>query len=754
MKPERLRIHIKGQVQGVGFRPHACQTARRLDLTGWVQNNAEGVLIEIQGASVSSFLPCLMAELPPLARVYQVQSKRIPREQDEKTFQIIQSRSGPVNTLISPDAGICDACLFELFDPASRYYLYPFLNCTHCGPRLTITRRLPYDRHHTSMDVFPLCPDCRRDYTDVENRRYHAQPVACAACGPRLTHSIAQAAQYLRDGEIIALKGQGGYQLICDAKNSGTVRRLREGKNREAKPLALMTLNAASASCLAHVCEHSKRLLESKERPIVLLPGRGFDSHVCASHLHSGVSRNFLDVIAPGLSTIGVMLPYTPLYYLMFHALAGFPAGHAWLEEDHPYVLVVTSANRSGDPLVADDQTALRELCGIADRIIFYNREIVCRADDSVVRVIDHAPVFIRRSRGYVPSPVRLAHALPSTLALGGHLKNTFCLTRADEAFVSPYIGTLNNKAAIDFFHESLNHFMEFLDIRPERIAHDFHPDFYTTQFAQHYGLPVYAVQHHHAHLAAVAAEQHILTPALGLALDGYGYGAKGEAWGGELFLLENTACKRLGYLTPLPLPGGDIAAREPWRMAASVLHLLGRGQEIPHRFGQYPHAGLLSSLLEKGLNTSLTSSGGRLFDAASGILGVTGVSRYEGQAAMQLESLVTKPVILPEGWRVENGCLNMLPVLARLFDMDPVRGANLFHGTLTAGMVEWIIKAAECHSVDVVLLAGGCFLNKVLAEGLINRLAEKGLKAILPRSIPPNDGGLSLGQAWIAGRM
>lgn len=739
MNLERLQVLITGQVQGVGFRPHVYRIAHQLGLIGWVQNNASGVLIEIQGQSVSDFLPNLMTDLPPLAKISDVRTQSISPNHNENTFQIINSEVGLVKTIISPDTSICSACLQELFDPKSHYYLYPFLNCTHCGPRLTITHRLPYDRCQTSMEPFPLCSECQHDYLDPTNRRYHAQPTACANCGPKLSLSIAEIAQHIINGEIVTLKGLGGYQLICDAKNKNTVLRLRKRKNREAKPFALMALNVKSASFIADLNECREAILKSKERPIVLLPKK----------------RNVLvEDIAPGLSHYGVMLPYTPLHYLLFHALGNFPSGHKWINEFHSTILIVTSANLSGDPLVIDDQVAQRELHQIADKTVSYNREIICRADDSVVQLINEVPFFIRRARGFVPTSIKLPHAIPSTLAVGGHLKNTFCLTRDDEAFVSQHIGSLTNKATIDFFHESLNYFMEFLDIKPERIAHDLHPDFYTTRFAQNYGIPAFAVQHHHAHLAALLAEHHIQEPALGLALDGYGYGINGEAWGGELLLLENTTFERLGSFYPLPQPGGEYATREPWRMAASVMHVLGRGHEIPERFLNYPHAHHLSRMLEKGINTPLTSSCGRLFDAVSSLLGVNNISQYEGQAAMQLESLVTNPEILSKGWQIEGGCFSMLPTLAHLLDVDPVRGANLFHGTLIAGIVEWVLAAAERMSIDVILLSGGCFLNKVLAEGLIKMLTQNGLKPILSQQVPPNDGGISLGQAWIAGRI
>lgn len=736
---ERLQILITGQVQGVGFRPHVYRIANHLGLSGFIQNTASGVLIEIQGHLIHEFLSKLSLDLPALAIIDTIQTKIISAHGNETLFQIMNSEPGPVKTIISPDTSICPECLQELFDSKSRYYLYPFINCSHCGPRFTITRQLPYDRCQTSMDQFPLCIECMHEYTDPGNRRYHAQPVACMNCGPQLSLSIKEIAKHILDGKILALKGLGGYQLICDARNEKAISKLRQRKHRDAKPFALMMLNIESITRIANLNTFSEKLLSSKERPIVLLPKKNDD---------------LVGEIAPGLSHYGVMLPYTPLHYLLFHALQGNPHGHAWINEFSSTLLVVTSANLSGGSLVTDDQVAKNELDDIADEIVSYNRQIVCRADDSVIQMINEAPVFIRRARSFVPSAIKLPHAIPETLALGGHLKNTFCVTRDNEAFVSQHIGSLNNKSTIDYFHESLDYFLKFLDIKPKRIAHDCHPDFYTTRFAQGYGIPVYAVQHHHAHLAAVLAEYHIQEPALGLALDGYGYGINGQAWGGELLLLDNTKFERIGSFLPLAQPGGDIAARQPWRMAASVFHALGRGAEIPHRFQAYPHASHLLQMLDQGINAPPSSSCGRLFDAASSILGICGVSQYEGQAAMQLESLVTKPELLINGWQIESQTFSMLPTLSRLIDMDPVQGANLFHGSLIAGLAEWVLTIAEQTASKVILLSGGCFLNKVLTEGLIKILSNNGLMAKLSHQVSPNDGGLSLGQAWIAGRL
>ena len=737
MDVERFHILITGLVQGVGFRPQVYRTACSLKLTGWVQNTPVGVLVEIQGQSAAVFLDALTSSLPPLAKIDTIQTKKIALINHETHFQIIASEHGTARTMISADTCICTACINELFEPESRYYHYPFLNCTHCGPRLTITRNLPYDRGQTSMDEFPLCSECHNDYSDSGNRRYHAEPSACANCGPQLSLPIAAVAKALAEGKIVALKGLGGYQLLCDARNEAAILRLRQRKNRETKPFALMLVNIKSAERIVEIDNYSEQLLMSRARPIVLLKQR--DETLPLS-------------IAPGLSHLGIMLPSTPLHYLLFNAILNSPKGHAWLEQAEPTILVVTSANLGGNPLIIDDETAQRELSSIADLVVSYNRRIVTRADDSVMRIINNLPVFIRRARGFVPERIKLPYSIPSTLALGAHLKNTFCITRDDEAFVSQHIGSLTNKATIEFFHESLSHWLNFLDVTIERIACDLHPNFYTSQLANEYDVPIISVQHHRAHIAAVAAEHHIIKPALGLALDGYGYGTDKGAWGGELLLMEDTHVQRLGNFLPIPQPSGETATREPWRMAASILHQLDKNNEIVKRFHNMPQAALLASLLKTQLSMPLTSSCGRLFDAASALLGINLISHYEGQAAQRLESLVTQIEVLPNGWYVDNNQFSLLPTFVHLLNVDPVRGANLFHGTLIAGLAEWILAAAQRVSTDVILLCGGCFLNKVLSEGLTKRLTQSGLNVYLPQRLPPNDCGLSLGQAWVAG--
>lgn len=740
MSLRRQQLLLSGLVQGVGFRPHAYRIAVQLDLTGWVQNHPAGVLIEVQGQAVEAFYPELTRTLPPLARINAVQTRLIPVRAQETAFEIIASQPGVARSTIAADTVCCSDCLKELFDPASRYHGYPFLNCTQCGPRFTITRQLPYDRVQTALADFPLCAACLADYHDPANRRYHAQPTACQACGPQLSMPLADIARDLREGKIVAIKGLGGYQLVCDAANEKAVSSLRQRKQRAAKPFALMVLNAHSASQLAELNDTEQALLVSPARPIVLLRKKN----------HHGLP----ETLAPGLAHWGVMLPATPLHYLLFHALLDAPRGTTWLESAQPITLVATSANQAGNPLVITEAAADAELSSIADRIVSFNRPIVTRADDSVLRVIYGAPLFIRRARGFVPDSIALPNAIPTTLALGGELKNTVCITRGQEAFISQHLGGLNNRATIEFFHETIAHWTRFLGVSIERVACDLHPDFYTSQWASQLGYPVIPVQHHHAHLAAVAAEHQLNDAALGLVLDGYGYGMDGNAWGGELFQLTAKAARHQGSFFPLPQPGGEQAAREPWRMAAAVLRCLGKDALITKRFALQPQAAMVSQLLQSPLRLPATSSCGRLFDAASALLGVCCRSQYEGQAAMQLESLVTAPKILPNGWYFDENQFNLLPTLAALLDLDPVTGANVFHGSLIAGLADWVSTRAQQSGLNTVLLSGGCFINQILTEGLLRQLQALGLSVYLPQRVPVNDGGLSLGQAWVAGNV
>ncbi|HHJ81378.1 MAG TPA: carbamoyltransferase HypF, partial [Candidatus Tenderia electrophaga] len=553
------------------------------------------------------------------------------------------------------------------------------------------------------------------------------QTITCAECGPRLSMPIKQIVAHLQQGMILAIKGLSGFHLLCDAKNDAAVQRLRQRKQRAEQPLAIMVANIASAKQLAHINNQEAQLLQSQQRPIVVLSKKN----------NQPISKS----VAPGLKWLGIMLPYTPLHYLLFHQASEQPNEADWLEQAQSLCLVMTSANTSGEPLIIDNDEARQNLSGIADLIIDHDRVTLTRCDDSVVRVLNQQTGFIRRGRGYAPLAIKLPHAIPATLAVGGHLKNTICITRDDEAFVSQHIGDLNNAANLRYFENSIEHLLSLLNVTPERIAHDLHPDFHSTRYAQSFGLPCYAIQHHHAHLAAVAAEHNIDQPAIGLVLDGFGLGSDQRAWGGELLLLNGPRFQRLGHLQPLKQPGGgDAVAREPWRMAASLLQQIGRGNEIGKRFQSQPAAKHLAQLLQKNIHSPSTSSCGRLFDTANGLLGLTHKSSFEAQAAMQLESLVTTPTIMDDGWQIKNNQLDFSPLLTAMLDMAPVAAANLFHGTLIAGLSEWAAQTARQQETDIVLLSGGCFLNQTLTSGITTTLKRDGFKPCLQTQSPIND--------------
>lgn len=751
------RIRVSGVVQGVGFRPFVWRLAQELQLAGWVRNDALGVEIEACGPQqhVSALIERLQREAPPLARVDAITASSCKMSHGKRGFAIIDSREGQASTIISHDTAICRDCLAELFDPRGRRYRYAFTHCTHCGPRYTLCHNVPYDRARTSMAPFALCKDCRQEYARPADRRFHAEANCCPACGPQLRlldtegsalpgDPVAMTLERLQAGQIIAIKGLGGFHLACNARDAEAVARLRARKNRDEKPFAVMVANARSAAALAQIGIGEPALLEAAERPIVLLKKRnGTDP--------------LLPGVAPGLNWLGVMLPCTPQQYLLFHAAAGNPAGTAWLEQAQALCLVMTSANPGGEPLVIDNAEAQTRLAGIADALLVHDRDIVVRCDDSVVRASSSGPQFIRRARGYTPRAIRLPRSGPSVLATGGWFKNTICLTRGNEAFVSQHLGDLDNAATCQFFEETVSHLSALLQVQPQRVAHDLHPDFHSSRFAAAYaaehGLPLLGVQHHHAHLAAVLAEHGHTGPALGLALDGVGLGLDGGAWGGELLRLDGRDCTRVGHLAPLPLPGSDRAAREPWRMAAAALYCLGRGEEIAARFATQPAAATLVSMLERNLNCPPSSSLGRHFDAVAGLLGIRPVMAYEGQAAMLLEGLAERyGETLPrrDAWALRGTTLDLLPLLAQLADeTDPGRGAALFHASLAAACEAWILALRD--GCPTIVLSGGCLLNQLFSRQLRSRLAAHGLTVLEARQLPPNDGGLALGQAWLA---
>jgi hydrogenase maturation protein HypF len=756
---ERQRVRVRGTVQGVGFRPFVWRLARELGLDGWVLNDAEGVLAEVQGApfALAEFLRRVAADAPPLARVDAVEHEPRPVEPGGG-FAIAESRGGAAATAVTPDAATCAACLAELFDPADRRFRYPFINCTHCGPRFTITHGVPYDRPRTTMAPFAMCPECAREYADPADRRFHAQPDACAACGPRLAllgeegqpldkgDPIAAALARIRAGKVVAVKGLGGFHLACDARNVRAVARLRASKHREEKPFAVMAANVASLLPLAEVDESARRLLESPERPIVLLPKRpGCDEALAG--------------IANGVSALGAMLPCTPIQWLLFLEASGAAGGTAWLEHPQELVLVMTSANPGGEPLVIGNDEAVRRLAGIADAFLVHDRDIAARCDDSLVRATAEGPAFVRRARGYTPRAIRLPGKGPAVLATGAWLKNTVCVTRGDEAFLSPHIGDLDNGPTCEALDEAVAHLLAILEVEPAACAHDLHPDFYSSRFAAGFAarheVPAFAIQHHHAHIAAVCAEHGHRGPVIGLALDGVGLGTDGTAWGGELLSVQGARFERLGHLGALRLPGGDRAAREPWRVAAGLLHALGRADEIATRFAR-PGAGVVVDMLERGTNCPPTTSAGRWFDAAAALLGVRETSTFEGQAAMQLEALAAAhgPVAGDDSlWRIgDDGTLELLALAERLAGTRNMGlGAALFHATLVQALAEWVRQACARTGLDTVAFGGGCFVNAILSEGLRREIGAGGLTVLEARQAPANDGGIALGQAWAA---
>lgn len=759
---KRLRLRIRGLVQGVGFRPFAHRLALASGLSGWVRNDTGGVTLEVQGpgGDTEVFLRRLENDLPAAARIDAIGVEELAPEPRERSFTILASDpDGVARTMIGPDRCVCPACLGELFDPADRRHRYAFINCTECGPRYTIAACLPYDRHNTSMRAFPQCPRCEAEYLDPALRRFHAEPNACPVCGPQLRllgadglpldgDPVAGALACLSRGGILALKGLGGFHLACDARDARAVARLRARKDREEKPLAVMAANIESLDGLVRPDPAACAALVAPSRPIVLL-----DADPACEAALAGV--------APGLASLGVMLPYTPVHYLLFHEAAGRPAGTGWLSAAQHLLLVMTSANRHGEPLVIDNEEALRTLGGIADTFLLHDRDILIRCDDSVVRSDAAGIHCVRRGRGFTPLSLSLSGAGETVLALGGHLNAAPCILRGDEAFLAQHIGDLDSVANCAALEAAAEHLTGLLGVRPQALAHDLHPDFFSTRLAQRladgWQLPAFAVQHHHAHVAAVLAEHRVDGPVLGLALDGVGLGSDGSPWGGELLRVDGAGFGRLGHLRRIGLPGGDRAAREPWRMGAAALVLMGRGGEITRRYADEAGAAGLARLAAG--SPILTSSLGRWFDAAAGLLGVQQRMSFEGQAAMRLEGLARchgKVGADPALYRLteRNGMLelDLLPLLEALCDeRDAGRGAALFHAVLIQALVEWVCAGAESSGLRRVAAGGGCLQNAQLADGLRRGLEARGIVLLEAQQAPAGDGGLALGQAWVA---
>ena len=747
------RVTVTGVVQGVGFRPFVYRLAERHGLAGGVRNESGEVRIDIEGpaSALDAFVAALTAEAPPLARIERVDVE--PREPGGRDgFVIEPSVARPDRRQpISPDVALCAACEAELFDSANRRAGYPFITCTDCGPRFTVIEAMPYDRERTSMRAFPMCPACRREYDTPGDRRYHSETNSCAVCGPRVwieasdgaphgapsNDPIGSAARLLRTGLIVAVRGLGGFHLAVDATSDEAVRRLRRRKHRDAKPLAVMVRTLEHARLLATVTPAEAVLLTSRERPIVLLQRRP-DAPLPAS-------------IAPGLDSVGVMLAYTPLHHLLLAAA------------DRP--LVMTSGNASEEPIAIANDDARARLAGTADALLLHDREIVARYDDSVLRVAGRTPLFVRRARGYAPLPIDLPVASPQPLvAVGPHLKNTFTLVHGRRAYVSQHIGDLENLETLDHFRAALAAYERLFRIAPAVAVRDLHPDYLSTRIAAELGLAqAIAVQHHHAHVAAVLAEHGIRGPVVGLAFDGTGYGTDGRVWGAETLVASLTTFRRAARLRYVPLPGGDLAAREPWRV------LLGYASLEPATAPVFAAAlagipaaerAVAAQQIAANLNAPLASSMGRLFDAAAAAVGLRLHARHEGQAAMELEALAGARPAQPLPFAIaDDGGVDVLDPLPLLVALAERRAAGeavadlaaRFHETVAAAADALAARAAAAAGLGTVVLSGGCFQNRRLLESVTARLEARGLRVLVPRRLSPNDGAISYGQAAVA---
>jgi hydrogenase maturation protein HypF len=753
----RRVIAVSGIVQGVGFRPFVHELATRLGLAGSVRNDTGGVHIEIEGAPevLDRFLSELTSRPPPLAQIAVVQVAEVP-PRGEYGFHIETSAVEPAGPVfVAPDVATCDECLAELFDPADRRFRYPFLNCTRCGPRLTITCSAPYDRVRTTMAAFPMCPACRAEYEDPADRRFHAQPTCCPACGPRLEVRDAQgqpittddalvhAVAALRGGAIGALKGLGGYHLACAADNGEAVAELRRRKHRDEKPFAIMVRDLAAAEQLCEIGSAERALLQSRRAPIVLLYIRP--------------SAAVAEAVAPDNPCLGVMLPYTPLHHLLLHDLGGLP-------------LVMTSGNRSDEPIAYEDADALKRLHGIADFFLTHDRPIHVRCDDSVTRVAVGAELPLRRSRGYAPQPLTLPFDCPRPLlALGGQPKATFALARGRHAFLSHHLGDLDQYQAMRAYCTGITHYEDLFALRPEVLVHDLHPDYASTRYAAQRaaGAPELGrleVQHHHAHMASCMAEHGLAGPVIGVAFDGTGYGTDGAIWGGEFLVGGYREFRRAAHLRYVVLPGGDQAIREPWRVA--VVHLCDAGSSRELLAGRVSDTALrlVEGMIARGVNAPRTSSAGRLFDAVAALAGVRERVSYEGQAAMELEWLATKAradgaysFALSEPARSGDPLqIDTRPLITgvvedvRQGDSASVIGRR-FHAALAETIVRVCARLRAESGLNEVVLSGGVFMNVLLLELAVARLEAAGFRVYRHRLVPPNDGGLCLGQLAVA---
>ncbi len=758
-----------------------------------MHNSPAGVEIEVQGsdAGLTIFGNLLTSELPPLAVISSHHCEEIPLGQDDG-FSILSSTGGGPAIQIAPDAAVCGDCLSELFNPVDRRYRYPFITCTNCGPRYSIITGIPYDRPKTTMAAFPLCPDCLGEYHDPTDRRFHAQPIACPTCGPRMSlldkagnvitgedDAVLRGIGLLKEGAILAIKGIGGYHLAVDACNHEAVQRLRERKKRDEKPFAVMAADLETARTLGLLDDMEERLLSSSEAPIVIVRKRP--------------DTPLSPLIAPNNGWVGLMLPYAPLQHLLFTTHPSALSLHTAFQ-----ALVMTSGNVSDEPVAFEDDDALRRLAGIADYFLLHDRPIHIRSDDSVMRVFQGRPLFYRRARGYAPRAVTLPFLTRPILAVGAELKSAVCLADRERAFLSQHIGDLQNVSTNDSFRHTVAHLSEILQIEPQAVACDLHPDYLSTRFAEESGLPLVRVQHHHAHLASCMAENGLDGTAIGVILDGTGYGDDGSIWGGEFLVGGYHGYQRAGHFRPLPLPGGDAAVREPWRMALSYLHAamgadaFSIDHPLSKRLGELER-GLFSSMLLRGINSPLTSSCGRLFDAVAALLNLRHFVSYDGQAAIELEALAetawndetaksafakedsggfafdvkikSPPAPLYQRGEYSYSIslhsaaplqLDFSPIFPEILaDMQagvrPAVIAYRFHATVASAVVEACLRIGQSTKLDRVVLSGGVFQNRLLSEMVYTALASQGFNVLTHRLVPPNDGGIALGQAAIA---
>jgi len=764
---KRYRITVSGRVQGVGFRPTVYRYALSENLAGFVSNTAEGVFIEIEGAekSIKNFSRKLKLHPPQQSKITKIIVKKIPPK-FEKIFIIKKStdRNGGKTSLhISPDISICDDCLKELFDKNDRRYLYPFINCTNCGPRFTIIEDIPYDRKKTTMKKFKMCGNCQKEYENPSDRRFHAQPDACWDCGPdvklvrsqkcspRIYSGVSEAnsikaiqktVEFLRKGKIIAVKGIGGFHICCDAANDDAVKKLRRRKKRPDKPFAVMMPDIKTVRKFCYLSAHEEKILLSSERPIVLL------------RKLPAIDIKLSNAVAHGINSLGVMLPYTPLHYLLVQKFD---------------VLLMTSGNKQDEPICKDNAEAIKELSGICDYFLIHNRDIFNRCDDSIVQLQKNDIKILRRSRGYVPNPIPLPstlYPLPSILATGAELKNTFCLTRGNEAYPSQYIGDLKDAKSYEFYKEAIEKMKNLLKVEPKIIAHDLHPDYFSTQYAKEFrtsdsGLQTISVQHHYAHIASVCAEHKINSKVIGVAFDGTGYGSDGKIWGGEFLIVNgDETFERKFHLKYAKLPGGDRATDEIWRIGFSYIYDIFGDKAIKY----YPNkkTSVIKKMIDKNINCPLTSSVGRLFDAVASIINLRQEITYEAQAAVEIEQLIDGR------WKMEDGSYEYEIIKDEIDVKKMIIGIDedlknkkskteisvKFHNTLAKIILDICKRLKKATKINKVALSGGVFQNSVLLEKAVKLLKNAGFEVFANNNVPSNDGGISIGQVWVAQKL